>query len=78
MLCINLSEYWTTLDWLIELSNNKLFNNKLSGNNLASKLVESRFFFLNQSQSRKFGNFMIKGDNTGGSVVDWLKTGQTG
>ena len=44
-------------DWLIELSdsklyNNKLSNNKLSDNNLASELVENRTF-LNQSQLRK-------------------------
>ena len=44
-------------DWLIELSDNKLFNNKLSdnklsNNKLASELVENRSF-LNQSQSRK-------------------------
>ena len=44
-------------DWLIKLSDNKLFNNKLSNNklsdnNLASELVENRTF-LNQSQARK-------------------------
>ena len=39
-------------DWLIELSDNKLFDNKLSDNNLASELVENRRF-LKQSQLRK-------------------------
>jgi len=44
-------------DWLIELSDNKLFDNKLSENNLSdnnltSELVENRSF-LNQSRSRK-------------------------
>ena len=45
-------------EWLIELSNSKLFDNKLSNNKLsdtylASELVENRSF-LNQSQSRKW------------------------
>ena len=39
-------------DWLIELSDNKLFDKKLSDNNLASELVENRRF-LKQSQLRK-------------------------
>ena len=39
-------------DWLIELSDNKLFDNKLSDNNLASELVKNSSF-LKQSQSRK-------------------------
>jgi len=32
-------------DWLIELSNNKLYDNKLYDNNLARELVENRSFF---------------------------------
>ena len=39
-------------DWLIELSDDKLFNSKLPDNNLASELVENRTL-LKQSQSRK-------------------------
>ena len=38
-------------DWLIELSDNKLYDNKLSDNNLTSELVENSL--LNQSQSMK-------------------------
>ena len=42
-------KYYFECDWLIELSDNKLFenklsNNKLSDNNLASELVENRSF----------------------------------
>ena len=42
--------YKCECDWLIELSDNKLFDNKLSNNkmfdyNLASKLAENRSFF---------------------------------
>ena len=36
-------------DWLIELSDNKLFNNKLSDYNLASKLVEN-LALINRAQ----------------------------
>ena len=44
MWLVNLN-YNFECDWLIELSDNKLFNNKLPHNNLASELVENRRFF---------------------------------